>query len=295
MADPVSGQAMSAVAFYPATTPSKTTQTGPYTVDAAANVPIAPGKFPLIVYSHGAASTPWIAHDLASYLARHGFIFAAVTHPGDNLGDHSATTTDRSFIGRGYQISALIDHVLASDDLGPHADAGRIGAAGYSAGAYTALVLGGAKPNFALQQPYCKRHPDDSLLCSGWKVGLSTPPLEARRDTRIRAIFAEAPFGVFFDAASLRDVKAPIDIWAAGDDHILQAADNFDRIRDFLPGTPVFNVIPHADHFVFVAPCSAALARQAAPYCTDAPGVDRAAIHERIEENALSFFQQNLK
>jgi hypothetical protein len=47
-------------------------------------------------------------------------------------------------------------------------------------------------------------------------------------------------------------------------------------------------------HFVFVDPCSPALAARAPEPCSDPPGTDRAVIHERFKLEISDFLQANL-
>ena len=43
------------------------------------------GKHPLILLSHDSAGSRFSLHELASELARNGFVVLAFTHPGDNV------------------------------------------------------------------------------------------------------------------------------------------------------------------------------------------------------------------
>ncbi|GEM49332.1 alpha/beta hydrolase family protein [Deinococcus cellulosilyticus] len=60
--------------------------------------PMAPGRFPLVILSHGMASTPFVNTTLAEELASQGFVVAAVTHPYSALfavlGDQVVFRTD---------------------------------------------------------------------------------------------------------------------------------------------------------------------------------------------------------
>jgi predicted dienelactone hydrolase len=53
--------------------------------------------------------------------------------------------------------------------------------------------------------------------------------------------------------------------------------------------------VPKADHWVFLAPCTPALAKQISELCSDPPGVDRQQVHAQINEDALTFFRKALK
>jgi hypothetical protein len=55
-------------------------------------------------------------------------------------------------------------------------------------------------------------------------------------------------------------------------------------VADLVPGS----------HFVFIDPCPPDLAAKVPAICQDAPDVDRAAIHRRLEGEISDFLQQNL-
>jgi hypothetical protein len=46
--------------------------------------------------------------------------------------------------------------------------------------------------------------------------------------------------------------------------------------------------------FVFLAPCPSAFAARIPIICTDPPGVDRAAIHSRLNTEMIDFFRRTL-
>lgn len=129
-------------------------------VGAIADAPAAPGRYPLIVFSHGflgAANQSWY---LTEALARHGYIVAAVNHADAAPARGGAAVTipnfidaaswdERSYVDRKEDLSALLDRLLADDSraeplLAGHVDAGAVGAMGHSLGGYTVLGLGGA-------------------------------------------------------------------------------------------------------------------------------------------------------
>ena len=83
--DPLDLQPMKAVAFYPSTDLEHSTQLGPYHVAATEDAKIAIGRFPMFMLSHGNTGTPMALHDLATSLARKGFVVVAVLHPEFHL------------------------------------------------------------------------------------------------------------------------------------------------------------------------------------------------------------------
>ncbi|HEV2223546.1 MAG TPA: hypothetical protein VGR84_11140 [Candidatus Acidoferrales bacterium] len=281
---------MQAAVFYPAGVKTRSTTMGPYVIDAASGAVMSPGAFPLIALSHGSGGNCWDLHDFATYLASRGFVVACVNHPGDNFQDHSGLGTDRVLIGRALQMSALIDAMLRDPTLGPHINPSHIGAAGFSAGGYTALLLAGARPNFDLLNDYCCAYPKDPEFCTGWRVRITRPDLTLKSDPRVKAIFIMSPVGIYFDRAALAGVHVRVRLWAAAADAVLPLKANAERIRSLLPRPPEYSVIPNAGHFIFLAPCTQSMRVRLSAICTDPPGVDRAKIHSLVNADAARFF-----
>ncbi|HEY0192176.1 MAG TPA: prolyl oligopeptidase family serine peptidase [Kofleriaceae bacterium] len=297
--DPITKAALPIAVVYPAAgaadPASATTVIGPYTVAAGRGLEVAAGRWPLVVISHGHGGSPWGHHDLAEALARAGTVVAMVEHIGDSWRDQSAFRSDRVMYGRAYQVSATIDRVLAEPALAAQIDPDRIGVAGFSAGGYTSLLMVGAEPDFTRVPAYCQRHTDDAEICGGsLRVELTAVQRTPTRDPRVRAAFAMAPFAVAFGPAQLRAITAPVFLaWATADQKLLPA-ENAAAIAPALPTLAGRRVIEGAGHFVFLAPCSSALATDAAELCTDPPGIDRAAIHTQLAADAVQFFARAL-
>jgi predicted dienelactone hydrolase len=289
--DPVSGGPMKAVIFFPPMRPlvQEYAKLGPWWVEAASSSAIAFGRHPVVFISHGTAGSRFGHHDLAVELARAGYVVCAIEHPGDNYGDQSRVGTERVLLGRAWQLSAAIDALFAEPMFVDHLDERRIGVAGFSAGAYTSLLLVGAKPDFSLWAGYCSRHPDDAVFCR------STPPVltlgdKPTFDARVRAAYLMAPVGVFFGERSLAPVRAPVALAVAEKDSVLLPAENAEVVRAGLSTVFEFTQIAGADHYVFLAPCNGE-----AKLCADPPGVDRRAVHRQLDAAAVKFFQTHLR
>jgi len=81
-------------------------------------------------------------HDLAEYLAAHGYIVVDMFHGDGRSNDFPANLALRSL-----ELRATLDFVLQHPDFAPAIDADRIGAEGASGGAHTVLAaLGGVDP-----------------------------------------------------------------------------------------------------------------------------------------------------
>lgn len=291
--DPITGAALPIAMLYPAAAPTRSTQIGPYEIAATRDAPPAAGTYPLVAISHGHAGSLWGHHDLATALARAGYVVALVEHVGDSWRDQSGFRSDRSLYGRAYQVSATLDAALAEPLLSTHVDASRIAVAGFSAGGYTALLLVGAEPRWPLVPAYCARHPDDTEICGGpMRQELTPAQRRPTRDPRIRAAFVMAPLAIPFREGELRAITAPVFLAWAADDRVLLPDENAAAIAPLFPATVLrgTRVIAGAGHFVFLAPCSAALARDAPPLCSDPPGIDRRQVHATLAADAIRLF-----
>jgi predicted dienelactone hydrolase len=107
---------------------------------------------------------------------------------------------------------------------------------------------------------------------------------------RVKAAFVMAPLSVVFDQAGLSHVDRPVFLYYGQEDQVLIPQENALHIVPMLKALADVKVIPRAGHYVFLAPCSPQLARDAPDICTDPPGVDRVAVHRRINADALAFF-----
>lgn len=306
--DPVNQGHTPGFVFYPTSTPTHgTTAFGPYDVAAAPGAPALAGAWPLVVISHGHGGSDLGHHDLASYLARHGFVVATFEQPGDNFHDQSGSATSKVLVGRAIEARAVIDTMLADAHWKPLIDPARIGVAGFSAGGYTGLLVVGAQPRFDLFIGYCHRHPDDMETCGPAKK--LTPEQAAAylaaiqhdltrwgdtADPRVKAAFVMAPLSLVFDKTGAGAIDRPVDLWYGQHDHVLLPSENALHIKPLVRTLAQVHEVPKADHWVFLAPCSAALAKDAGEICKDPPGVDRAKVHQRINANAAAFFRKVL-
>lgn len=286
--------------WYPTTADEKPWAIGPYLVSATPDTPVATGRFPLILVSHGSGGSELGHHDWAETLARSGFIVAAPRHLGDSFDQPDGRGSDIQLIGRVWQIKKALDHLLLDPQISPSIDRDRIGVLGFSAGGYTALAAVGAKPDFDLWKTHCRKHPDDAEFCpSRLALLFSSPPRITRpgwelpHETRIKAAVVLAPPGILFDREGLADVTVPLRLYRAADDQVVRNAWNADVIIAGLPRKPETVTVP-SGHFVFLAP-TFDLAGTARPELyVDAPDIDRAAIHREIGVDLIDFFAREL-
>lgn len=312
--DPINQGKMDGFVFYPSSRPGQgATRIGPYEVAATFDLPAQPRAHPLVLISHGNGGSRLDLHHLATHLASHGFVVATLDHPKDDYRDSSGAGHPEVLSGRPIQVSAVIDHLLHDARFAALIDPARIGVAGFSAGGYTSLMLVGAVPRFDRIVGYCLRHPDDPVFCAAPELkndtATRTDPAVQKRldelnaglsrwgriaDPRVKAAFAMAPLSLFFDAAGAAAIDRPVFLSYGEDDHLLLPSENALHIKPFMKTLAGTRAIARADHFVFLAPCSAELAKAVPIICTDPPGVDRAKVAVQVEADALAFFTKTL-
>ena len=305
--DPVNGGTTPGYVFYPSAQPSKITWRGPYELHATPDAAPIAGAKPLVVISHGHGGSDLGHHDLAVYLASHGFVVATLEHPRDNFHDMSGVGTAAVLDGRPIQVKAAISELLRDPRWKALVDPTKIGVAGFSAGGYAALMVVGAVPRFDLYVGYCERHardPDCGLLQKLQSEGTAAAALATLQasvdhwgkpdDPRVKAAFAMAPLSLVFDRAGLARVDRPVFLYYGQDDQVLLPQENVLHIAPLLRTLAGIRMIPKAGHYVFLSPCSPQLAGDAPELCRDPQGVDRTRAHRSINASALAFFRKAL-
>src|SRR5690348_14589848 len=271
---------------------------------ATFNQVVAPGAavagraLPLIVISHGTGGWYGSHYDTALALAEAGFVVAAISHTGDTYDDHSRAA---QIWDRPRQVHRLIDFMLSEWPEHAQLDAGKVGVFGFSSGGFTALVAAGGTPDFSKIPAHVAAHPDfyDSRLLKApnppASAGPARPPIAFVHDPRIKAIVVAAPaLGYTFAPAGLKAVTAEVQLWQAEDDHILPGEEYAPAVRKALPKPPEFHLVPNADHYDFMAPCSPQLAQIAPEICQSRDGFDRKAFHVRFNAEVVRFFRRAL-
>ena len=289
--------------FYPAELPD--TSATPFAMPFFTNLrlykdaPLADGRHPLVMLSHGRGSNPLSYAWFAETLASHGYIVAGLYHFRANTYDQTIAYLANKLWQRPRDVSLAVSFLLNDPVWGKAIDAEKIGIAGHSQGGFTSLWIGGAKVD-----------PDKFLAFQkGWKNNQMVPahlrdelPLDAHpaldvHDERIKAVFAMAPgiikaFGM--DEAGLGQLTLPTYITVGARDTQAPPAENAVFAAKHIPHAEL-NVIPGlVDHEIFVNECDEEGKDEFPEACIDAPGVDRAAIHKSIGEVALTFFGKEL-
>jgi predicted dienelactone hydrolase len=287
--------------WYPALAAEAESAEGPWKFHVAFGAASEGNRHPLVIISHGTASSWREHHDSAEFLARRGFVVAALSHPRDSY-DYAQKDFGglASAVHRPQDVSRLLDGLLESPRYAPMIDADRIGVFGFSIGGYTALVLAGGRPDFQK----IATHPSDDPP-SIYFGGSENDRLEEAQsliqsscpspDPRVRAILVMAPaLGFLFDAASLKNVRVPVRLYRAEHDQILHHPYDGETYRGMLPVAPETVVVAGAGHYVFLAPPPAILVTTLPDVFSDEVDFDRRAFHERLNAEAEAFFKVTL-
>lgn len=271
--DPKGAAPFPAVVQYPTDTPSAGTTIGPYYFEATPDAPLAAGRFPVCIISHGGGGSHLLYRSIATHLAVSGYVIVSPEHPGDNRNDRSQSNTDRAALDRPRHASHAIDAVLADPLLGAAADPSRVCAVGHSMGGYTVLALVGGRPR-----------------------SRSGQPIPTRADPRVRAAVLLAPSTDWFLApGALADVTVPLLVLAGERDHATPPA----AIRQALTGLPerapaMFDEVPGAGHYSFLTPFPAHMRHPDFPPSTDPDGFDRDGFHLELPRRVETFLTRAL-
>jgi predicted dienelactone hydrolase len=264
----------------------------PYLILARPGATPIPGRRPLIVISHGASGDPLGLHHFAEFLVMNGYIVAMPRHPHDNNMDSSDTDTDRQIVGRSRHIARVIDGALRDEVVGPLIDQDRIGMLGFSAGAFTALTVLGAVPDFDRLVEYCQGNPADDS-CSGKFKGkdrTERPDWHQTPDPRVKvAVIMAFGGGFLFPRSTLRKITTPVLMFRAENDEY--SPFNEEWLEEAMGRKPEYHLVP-GPHLIFLAPCPPGRNDE---ICRNPPGIDRRAVLASIEAEMLDFLQRTLR
>lgn len=274
---------------YPTDQPDASIHAGPFILTGSRDAAVARGgPFPIVLFSHGngrSGGTPLLHHDIITALAREGFIVIAPFHPG----------VRPALKARPQHLYRAFEAVLADQRFSAEADRTRVAMMGFSFGGAVALIVAGARPDLPHWSAYCRNRSDDPKACDGVPPNLPPTSPDISNPTtplRVKALVLFEPLGAVFDAAGLTSVTMPTLLFRAAQSD-LQADGNVTALARGLPSPPRLITVP-GGHFIFAAPCPPALAAEAIEACTDASGIDRAAIHRSIENDVAKFLRHNL-
>lgn len=257
-------------------------------------------KHPLVMFSHGAGGNGSVYAWFGEYLASRGYFVAMVYHYRANTYDSSALYVRSRLWQRPRDISLNISYLLNSKVWRPHIDPSRIAVAGHSQGGFTSLWIGGANVNPDLFLQYQRGWKNNQMVPAYLREQMqvdAAPALDVR-DDRVKASFAMAPGdiqGFGMDAAGLRQMKIPAYIIVGAGDATTPPKDNAEFAASNIPRAELDIMPGRVGHEIFDNECDQVGIDNYPEACVDAPGVDRAKLHEHIGNAALKFFDASLQ
>ncbi len=300
---------------YPTSAANAPQRFGPFELQVAMNATPAPGNGRLVVLSHGTGGDAFSLNQLASTLARVGFVVAQPEHRGDNWHDHSASGP-ASWRRRPGEIGEAIDAVARDARFAGRLRLDRVGVFGVSAGGGTGLAIAGADWSAASMRRHCAAHvKDDAGFClygsrspeeAALRAAAYERPLpdgaqemlagERTRDPRVAAVALAVPVGAIFTPESLASIRLPVGIVEAQDDHMLNPAFHSSYVLARCSACRRLDLIPGAEHFDTLSPWPDSVAQSMARLLGGQrnPAVDDAR-RQQAYDRIAAFFQEALK
>ena len=307
--------------WYPSLEAPGKVKLGPFQFPGTKNANLAPGKFPIVVLSHGMAGTDLGHRSIAIALAKSGVIAAAPLHPKDNFRDDSGSGLPEVWVARPKQISAVLDHLLQSDQFASSLLPNHIGVFGFSAGGYTAIALLGPKPNFVRLVEHCASSKQSDPVCRYFHgqnspkgsrfiaqletyLSSSPSPFASLADDRFCSGVIADPLGWVFPESELAKLKhTPLLIYVpeiqnelAGEFHGMHVFRHVDKPGSGA-GSPLTQIrmIKGAQHFSFITPFPQKISRSLGEVAEDFGDFNRAQFHERLAEEISRFFSKSFE
>ncbi len=201
-------------------------------VDIYWSTAATPNK-PVIVFSHGFGSVRTDLRYLAKHLASHGYVVAALEHPGSNeantnlaLQGKTRIVKPQEFLYRPQDISFLLDELEKLNQTANNPLVGKLATTnamvvGYSFGGGTALTIAGAELQLERLKQRCQKNLASLSLGEGMQCIAQELPENTYqvRDTRIKQAIALNPTtSLVFGETGLTKVQVPTLVLAGSAD-----------------------------------------------------------------------------
>ncbi|NTG00839.1 hypothetical protein G6L00_09635 [Agrobacterium rhizogenes] len=271
-----------------------------------ASVARADRALPLVLLSHGTGATAAALEWLGFRLAQRGFVALAVNHHGHTGSEPYRAEGFLCLWERAADLTAILNDRTWRHELGAEID-DSASVAGFSAGAYTALLLAGARVAFSQFEPGNPvkspiRGPREFPNLADELPKLSENPAfkvawERRRadfsDQRIRCAFAIAPGRsvLGFSQHSLRVIERPVQIIGGDADIVAPPSDCCRWLYENIPDCKQEILTGGVGHYTFLPEGSEVGFDAAHELFIDPKGLRRGMIHDYTAERAVGLFQ----
>ena len=319
---PARGRDLSVTIWYPATPGGVEVRVGDSKLfrgaPAFADAPLAAGRFPLILVSHGSGARidnlGWIANRLVAA----GFVVAGPNHPGTTSGDSTPIDTPKVW-ERADDLSTLLTALTEDPDWRNALADRRVGVLGFSLGGTTAMELAGARASREAYARYCDTYA--GMMDCRWFEGgkgyvdgkeVASPIVDLReidgarfeqsnRDSRIQsAVLVDPGMAQAFQPGSLTTIAIPLHFINLGGPGTVPPAVIADDLARLTPKGD-YAQVEGAVHFTFLAECQengkALLAEigETDRLCDDGGSRPRADMHAELGDRIAADFARDLK
>lgn len=322
IASPERGKDLAVTVWYPALAGAEKILVGDSKLfkgtQAFANAPLAQGRYPLILVSHGSGGRSEDLGWLATGLAEAGFIVAGPNHPGTTSGDSTPAATPKLW-ERTQDLSTLLTAMTADPQWSGSLAKDRIGVLGFSLGGAAAMEISGARAEREAYARYCDTYKAmaDCVWFAGGKGYVNGEPItsdkvdlrkidkdrfeQSNLDRRISAaILVDPALAQAYDAQSLKQIAIPMYFINLGRPATIPVAVIADRLAKLVPNAR-YEQVDDAVHFSFLDECregGAELLKALGDgdlLCDDGGGRTRADIHTQLREMITAAFAHLLK
>ncbi|HEX5785508.1 MAG TPA: alpha/beta fold hydrolase, partial [Burkholderiaceae bacterium] len=266
------------------------------------NAPARPGRFGLVVLSHGSFGYWGNQSWLAPALIQAGHVVVAPNHPGtthkDRRPEEGAALWQRprdlthvmnAFLGDAPALRGPTWHGMAVDEQS-------VFVVGHSLGGWTALALAGARFDPDLFDADCQLHPELGACRVVTQLNAGARPHRTRLalpmgDARVRGVVLLDAGGTRgFSADSLQRLTTPVLLLAATEPNpqVPLALESQALLKRLPTATTQWEWLAGSSHFSFLQTCkpgAEALLEADTPgdgiICQDGPGADRNMLHQR--------------
>jgi predicted dienelactone hydrolase len=322
IASPERGKNLAVTVWYPALPGGEKVLVGDSKLfkgtPAFANAPASPGRYPLILLSHGSGARIENLGWLANGLVEAGFIVAGPNHPGTTSGDSTPIDTPKLW-ERAQDLSTLLTFLTSDPNWSGLIAPEKIGVLGFSLGGAAAMEIAGARASLEAYARYCDTYSKmaDCVWFAGGKGYIDGEAVvsekvdlrridrerfeQSNRDARIYvAVLVDPALAQAYDAQSLNEVAIPMHFINLGRPGAIPVAVIADGLARLTPKGS-YAQVDDAVHFSFLAECQdggAELLKSLGDrdlLCDDGGIRRRADIHAQLREMIVSAFTRNLK